>query len=107
MLFRSLLFSGTDTDSTLFRYSSGKFFGTRTDSTFPEYSPEFYHFAVLTLILPFQLLVRKVSRYSYGFFLFLVVARILPFFATDTDSTLFQYSSGKFLGSRTDSTFSE
>ena len=34
-----LPFSGPDTDSTIFRYSSGQFFGARTDSAFSRYSP--------------------------------------------------------------------
>ena len=43
---------------------------------------------------------------SHGFYLFPVLARILPFFGTHTDSTLFGYSPGQFFDTRTDSIFS-
>ena len=49
---------------------------------------------------------RIVFRYSYGFYLFPVLVRILPFFGTHTDSTLLRYLLGQFLDTRTDSTFS-
>ena len=49
-----LLFFGTHTDSTIFRYSPGQFFGTRTNSKIFRHSPGFYHFSILTLILPFS-----------------------------------------------------
>ena len=101
-----LPFSGIDTDSTLFSYSSGKFLGTHTDSNFSEYSPGFYHFPAPTLILPF--LGARLDSFSVlaPILPFPSVSRILPFFRIDTDSTLFRYSSGKFFDTRTDSTFS-
>ena len=52
-------------------------------------------------------LVGTVFRYSYRFYLIPVLARILPFFGTHTDSTLFRYSRGQFFNTRTDSTFSQ
>ena len=52
------------------------------------------------------MLNRTVFRYSHGFYLFPVLARILPFFGTHTDSTLFQYVPGQCFITRTDSTFS-
>ena len=141
MLFRSfsvlariLRFVGTNTDCTLFRYSSGHVFGTRTDSTFSRYSPGFHHFSVLTLIVlsfdirpdsfsvltmdsTFLVLVWTVfgtptnstfSWYSPRFYHFAVLtlivpssdtrptsfsllARILPFHGTHSDSTIFGY----------------
>ena len=83
------------------------FFGTRTDSTFFEYSPGFYHFPELTLILLFS--GTRPESFSVPARIPPLPSsrRILPFFVTDTDSTLFRYSSGKFLGTGTDSTFSE
>ena len=54
----------------------------------------------------FLILVRTVFRYSHGFYLFLILAQILRFSDTHTDSTIFRYSSGQFFGSGTDSTFS-
>ena len=60
---------------------------------------------MLTLILPFFVLVRTVFRYSHGFHLFLVLARIQQFSGAHTDSTIFAYWSGQFFGTRTDSTF--
>ena len=80
VLARILPFSGTDTDSTIFRYSSGQFFGTRKDSTFSRYSSGFYRFQVLTLILPF---------FGTRWDSFSVLARILAFSGPDTDSTIF------------------
>ena len=99
-------FFGTHTDSTLFRYSPGLFFDTRTDSTFSEYSLGFYNFLVLTLIRPF-----------FG--------TRPEFFDTRSDATFSEYSPGfynfsvltlnrpffwyspwLFCDTRTDSTFS-
>ena len=57
----------------------------------------FYHFSVL---------VRTVFRYSQGFYLFPVLARILSFSGTDADSTIFRHSFGQCFGTRRDSTFS-
>ena len=57
-------------------------------------------------LYPLPILVRTVFRYSHGFYLFPVLARILPFLGTHTDCTLFRYSSRQFFGTRTDSTFS-
>ena len=67
---RILLFFGTHTDSTVFRYSSGQFFDSRMDSTFSRYSPGFYHISVLTLIRPFF----SNRRDSFS-----ILARILSF----------------------------
>ena len=96
---------GTYTHSTIFLYWSEQFFGTRTDSTFCRYSPGFNNVPVLTLILPFSVLVRTVLRYSHGFHLLPVLARIQHFFGSHTDSTIFPYWSGQFFGTRTDCTF--
>ena len=76
------------------------------DTTFSRYSPGFYYFLVLTLIRPFF----SNRRDSFS-----ILARILSFpgslpdsifFDTHTDSTLFRYSSGQFFDTRMDSTFS-
>ena len=99
-------FSGAHTDSTIFLYWSGQFFCTRTDSTFCRQLLGFNNFVVLTLILPFFVLVRTVVRHSHGFHLLLVVARIQQFSGDHTESTIFRYWSGQFFGTRTDSTFS-
>ena len=103
---RILRISGTHTDSTLFRNSSGQLFNSGTESTFSRYSPGFYHFPVLTLILPFFdtrpdsfLVVAQILPSP-------ILARIPPFSGSHTDSALFRYSSGQFFGSGTDSTFS-
>ena len=96
ILARILRFSGTDTYSTIFRYSSGTrpnstllwywlgfylsryspgpFFSTRPDSTFLRYSPRFY-----------------LLRYSPGFYPSSEHARILPFSGTCPDSTFLRY----------------
>ena len=106
VLARILAFSDLDTDSTIFCYSSGMFFGTRPDSTFSRYSPGFYRFQLLTLILPFF----GTRRHSFSVLArilpFLVLAMILGFSGIDIDSTIFRYSWGQFVGTRTDSTFS-
>ena len=90
-------------DSTNFRYWFGQFFGNRTDSTFSRYSPEFYHFPVLTLIL----LIFGTGSESFS-----VIARILSFSGTcpilsfsgtDPDSIIFRYSCGQFFDTSTDS----
>ena len=47
-----------------------------------------------------------VFRYSHGFYLFPVLARILAFSSTDTDSTIFWFSWGQFFGTRMNFTFS-
>ena len=60
-----------------------QFFGTRTDSTFSRYSPGFYNFPVLTLILPFS----EIRQDSFS-----IVAQILPFLGTHADFTIFLYS---------------
>ena len=95
----------THTHSIIFPYWSELFFGTRTVSTFYPYSPGFNNFPMLTLILPFSVLVRTVLRYSHEFHLLPVLARIQHFFGTHTDSTIFSYWSGQFFGTNTDSTF--
>ena len=71
------------TESSIFRYSSGQIFETRSDSTFSRYSPGFYHFLVLTLILP--VFGTPLDRFS-------ILAWILPFPGTRPDSTIFRYS---------------
>ena len=92
--------------STLFWYSSGQFFDTRTDSIVTRYWPEFYYFSVPTRFDPFPVLPDADCRYSDGFYLFQVLARILPFFSTQIDSTLFRYSPAQIVGTWTDSSFS-
>ena len=81
--------------------------GTRTASTFSRYTPGFYPFSVLPHIRPFS-----GTRWNS----FLILTRILPFlgtcpdlsfYGTPTDSTLFRYSWGQLLVTRTDSTFSQ
>ena len=57
--------------------------GTRTDSAISRYSPGFYHFPTITLILPFFETLPDS---------FWVLARILPFPGTRLDSTIFRYS---------------
>ena len=57
--------------------------------TFCRYSPGCNKFPMLTLILPFSVLVRTVLRYSHGFHLLPVLARIQQFSGTHTDSTIF------------------
>ena len=81
-----LPFFGTRTDWTLFRFSPEQFFDTRTDSTFSRHSPVFYHFSELPVNGPFSVLTRTIFRYSHGFYLFQVLARILPFFGTQPNS---------------------
>ena len=102
VLARILPFFVTHTDSTFFRYSFGQFFGTRSDSTFSRYSPGFYHFLVLSPSLPFFGTRRRVFRYLHLFYLFPVLARILPCFVTHTNLTLFRYLPGQFFGTRSD-----
>ena len=75
-----LPFSSIHTDSTFFRKSSREFFNSGTESTIPRYSSGFYHFPVLTLILPFS--VTRTDSFS-------IVAQILPFPGTCPDSTNF------------------
>ena len=83
------------------------FTGTRPDSTIFQYSHWFY---------PFRKLVRTVFQRCHGFFLFSVLAQILPFlevtlilsfYGTHTDSTIFRNSSGQFFKSGMDSSFSQ
>ena len=80
---RIILFSCPHTDSTIFRYSPGKFFVTRTDYTRSRYSPGFDHFQVLTLILPFF------GTCSNSFS---ILARILPLPGSRPDSINFRSS---------------
>ena len=101
----------THTNSTIFRYSSRRFFDICTDSTFSQYSLGFYHFPVFTPILTFfgTRTDSTFSRYSPRFNSFLVLtlsqhffrtgpdcfsvlARIQPFPGTRPDSTIFWYS---------------
>ena len=74
---------GIHTVSTFFRNSPGQFFNSGTDSTFSRYSPGIYNFPLLTQILPFS------DTRPDTFF---VLARILPFPGTPTDSNIFWYS---------------
>ena len=55
---------------------------------------------------PFFVIAGTVFPYLHGFYLFPVLSRILLFFGTHTDSTLFRYSSEQFFDTRMDSTFS-
>ena len=56
-----------------------------------------YHF------FPFSVLVGTVFRCSHGFYLFLVLARILQFFGIHTEGNLFRDSPGQSFGTCTDS----
>ena len=89
----STIFS-THTDSTMFRYSSGQYFYARRASTFSRYTPRSTIFWYSHRFDPFPVLPGADCRYSDGFYLFPLLAWILPFFGTHTDSTLFQYSPG-------------
>ena len=62
-----------------------------------EYSPGFYHFLELALIGPFF------GSHPNSFS---ILARILPFPGTRPDITIFWYSTEKLFDTRTDSTFS-
>ena len=106
-------FSGAHIESTIFRYWSGQFFGTRTDSSFSRYSPGFNNFLVVTLILPFFVLVRTVFRHSHEFHLllespgfnnFLALTLNLPFFGTGPDSFSVLARIPPFPGTRPEST---
>ena len=122
VLARILPFLGTHTDCTLFRYSSQQFFGThndctlfrysfrqflvtRTHSNFFRYLPAFYHFWVLTQIVPSSdtRTDSTFSRYSPGFYNFWVLRQIVP--SSDTRPDTFSVLARKltFLGSRPDS----
>ena len=70
------------------------------------YSPGFYHFQVLTLILPF--FGTRPDRFSVlaQILPFPVLAQILQFSGTHAGSTIFRYPSGQYFRTRTDSTFS-
>ena len=114
---RSDCFFVTRTDSTLSRYSPESFhfpvltlilpfFGTRTDSTFSRYLPRFYHFPVLTFILPFFGTLSNSFSVIGRILLIPVLARILPFSGTDPNSAIFRYSFGQCFCTRMDSTFS-
>ena len=91
--FQSFLpFPSTLPDSTIFRYSHWfdpspvpfrTIFDTRMDSNFSPYLPGFYHFLVITLIRPF--FCNRRDSFS-------ILARILPFPSTLPDSTIFRYS---------------
>ena len=61
---------------------------------------------ILIIQSTFPVLVGTVFGYSDGFYLFPVHARILSFFGTPNDSTLFRYLWEQFFDTRTDSTFS-
>ena len=83
LLARILIFFGTHTDSTIFRYSPRQVVDSRTDSTICRCSFGFYHFSVLTLIRRFS----DIRRHKLS-----ILARILPFPGTRPDSTIFPYS---------------
>ena len=102
----TLPFFGNHTDWTLFRYSTEQFFDIRTSSTLSRYSPGFYNFRYSHIFDPFLELTQKVFRYTHGFYIFPVLARILPFSGTHTHSNVFRYSFRQIFGTRTDSTFS-
>ena len=107
VLAQILQFFGTRTDSTIFRYSPGQFFDTHRDSTFSRYSLGFHHILVVTQIRPFSCTLRDNFSILVGFFyLFPVLARILLFFGTHTDSALLRYSPAQFFDTRTVSIFS-
>ena len=72
-----------------FRYSYGQFFGSHMESFFSGNSPGYYNFSILARILPFSVLIWTVFRYLHGIFLFREHSRIIPFFDTRTDSTIF------------------
>ena len=87
-----LHFPDTCSNSTIFRYSSGQFFGPFMDSTFSRYSPGFYNFPVLTLILPFSethpdcfSIGAQILPFP-GFYQFRVLTLILPFSETHPNS---------------------
>ena len=88
VLARILPISGTHIGSTIFRNSSAQFFGIRTNSTFSQYSPGFYKFPVLTLIVSFSETRPESFLKMARILLFPVLARILPFSGTHTYSTL-------------------
>ena len=79
---RILPFLGTRLDYTIFRYAHWfyHFPDTRPHSTNFRYSHWFY---------PLPKLFETVFKSMPGFYLFPVLDRMLPFFGTDTDSTLF------------------
>ena len=116
ILARILLFLGTHPDSTIFLVPTliGPFSGTYPNSfwilarilPFPGTRPDSIIFQSSHRFDPFPVHVGIAFGHSHGFYLFPVLARILLLFGTPTDSNLFRYSSGKFLATRTDSTFS-
>ena len=104
-------FFDTRTDSTFSRYSFEfchfsvltrirPFSGTRQESfsilarilRSPSARLDFSIFRYSHGSDPFPVLTKGVFRYSHGFYVFPVLARILHFFGTHTDSTLFRYS---------------
>ena len=96
----SLPFSGTHTDSTLFRNSSGQFFNSGTNSTcsptrpnitiFRNSSREFFNSGTDSTF----------CLYSPGFYHLLILTQILPFSDTRPDSTIFRYSHWFYLFSK-------
>ena len=99
------LFSGTrrDTFSILARLLPLP--STRPDSTIFRYSHCFYPFPVFALTSCRYSHGFYLLRYLHVFYLFPVLGQILPFFVTNTDSTLFRYSPRQVVDTRTDSTF--
>ena len=102
VLARILPFFSTHTDSTLVRYSQRQFVNARTDCTFSQYSPGFYHFSILTLIRPFSGTRPDSFSILARILPFSGTRRILSFFGSHTDSTLFRYWPGQFFGTRPD-----
>ena len=102
LLAQILPFTCIRLDSTIFRYSH-RFdldFGTRGECfltlarilPFPRTRSDSTGFRYTHRFDPFSVLVGTVFGYSHGFYLIPVHARILSFFGTPIDSTLFQYS---------------
>ena len=73
---------------------------------FPGTAPDFIIFRYSHWFDHFFVIAGTVFRSSHEFYLFTVLFRILLFFGTHTNSTVFQYSPGQFFDNRTDSTFS-
>ena len=105
ILARILPFPGTRPESTIFRFSPEQFFDIRMDSTFFQYSHGFEHFSVLTQIGPFSGTLPNCFSILAQILPDRALARILSFFSTHTDWTLFWYSPEQFFDIRMNSTF--
>ena len=73
---------------------------------FPGIHPDSAIFWYSHWLDPFPVLTRTGFGYWHGFYFFLVLTRILPFFCTRIDWTLFRYSPEQFFDNRRDSSFS-